>query len=103
MLRKLLKRSQWPPVYEADIRVWIPSAAMEEVRSIPLLLPHEVVRAFCLANPNKEALLSREALDPNDLEQLRRVETGTRQPAGTILALGLWLASCASGTGAPAW
>ena len=41
--RKLLKRSNWPAVYEAEVRCWSVSQKALVPQKIALLLPHEIV------------------------------------------------------------
>lgn len=47
MLRTLLKKSQWPSEYWADVRVLDPDTQQESTVSFPFLLPHEVLHYLC--------------------------------------------------------
>lgn len=46
LLRRLRKSSHWPPLYWADIPVWLDKKQKEEIVQLPFLLPHEVVHAM---------------------------------------------------------
>lgn len=87
LMTKFLKNSRWPPVYHADLRVVDPRTKGETVCSIPLLLPHEIIRCIDVKNTDKAKLLTTDRLDVLDRHQLRDVEA--RCPA-RFLPLALW-------------
>ena len=42
LLRRLVKKSKWPKLYFAPVRVWNRRTQAEEIQQVPALLPHEV-------------------------------------------------------------
>ena len=73
LLRRLLKRNQWPPLYWADVRLWNPAKQREETHRLPMLLPHEILRAFAGRSATTEGLLSQECMASGTKEHIRRV------------------------------
>ena len=39
------KRTKWPPLYWAHVRVWGPKIQAERLHILPMYLPHELVRS----------------------------------------------------------
>ena len=48
LTRKLLKNSQWPRPYNAQVRTWNTKAEKVELQEVPVLLPHEIVWAMTM-------------------------------------------------------
>ena len=46
MRRRLLKRSLWPPLYEAEVRMWVPKEKEMKMRKVAFLLPHEILHVL---------------------------------------------------------
>ena len=57
LTRKLLKNSQWPRPYNAQVRTWNAKAEKVELQEVPVLLPHEIVWAMTKDGSTSEHLL----------------------------------------------
>ena len=89
LLRKLLKRTQWPDLYVVEIPIWDKVRAEERVAAVPLLLPHEIVAALYASRRGDGPFFSRESLDAVGRQHL---DNFARDIAfdGPLLGLGLW-------------
>lgn len=88
VLRKCLKGTKWPPPYLANIRVWDPHLQQATFCIVPIMLPHEQIRAIC-GKSNLQALLAKEGMSAEALRHLREVVAATG--ASDLLGLGFWL------------
>ena len=52
--RRLLKGSAWPEPYVVQARTWNAKRNQEELRDVPVLLPHEVVFAMAKDSSNRD-------------------------------------------------
>ena len=91
LVRTFMKRSKWPSVYYADVRVMDKVTKEATTRSLPIMLPHEVAHCLRQRNPDVAKLCTVEGLDAMDEAQLRRVceKSGVEYPS--FLPLGLWM------------
>ncbi|CAE7255519.1 unnamed protein product [Symbiodinium necroappetens] len=51
MLRRCLKKSQWPPIYTAEIRIWDEKHEITRYADVAFMLPHEVLYVLFQKNP----------------------------------------------------
>ena len=84
--RKLLKKSRWPPMYEAMVKMWMPKEKVTKTRPVALLLPHEILHALAKAG-DKDALVSSAALD---VRNLRRHDEISKFLEAPFVSLSLW-------------
>lgn len=85
---RLLKRSKWPPLYWADIRLFNTSTQTMERQQIPFLLVHELLQAMAVHSCSKDALLCKEGLSRSSRAHFDRLCTELRQ--SDMVPLGLW-------------
>ena len=88
--RKLLKKSKWPRVYHASVRVWNRRTNKECHASIPMLLPHEIVHVFRQHAVSKANLLDRGGMDTTTEEHLRSA-SAQLGITGDVLGLAFWM------------
>ena len=89
LLRRLRKSSHWPPLYWADIPVWLDKKQKEEIVQIPFLLPHEVVHAmFQWTDIGNFSDLAHLPTDERALLETGKILLGRDVP---LLPLGLWM------------
>lgn len=89
LLRKLLKGSKWPALYEARVRVWDNRLQKEETALVPVMLPHELLD--CFARVNDVGRLSvRRNLTEGAASFIAKVEPqlGSGPP---VVPIGLWI------------
>lgn len=88
ILRKVLKRTQWPKLYYASITVWDKDKQEETKAMLPFLLPHEVVAALAKRG-SRDNLLCKEGMSTEAKAHLEAVseELGLTEALG----LGVWL------------
>ena len=89
MLARLGRRSKWPKLYTAAVRIWNPKTQMQEVQNVSFLLPHEMLGAI--------AVLS----DLNRFADRARLTNGAHQhvseaersmgPGAPIIPIAMWL------------
>ena len=91
LVRTFLRRSKWPTLYYADVRVKDTVTKEETTRSIPFLLPHEVVYCVRKRTLDVSKMLAVDNLDAMDEAQLRRVCDRSGVGYASILPLGLWM------------
>lgn len=84
--RSFLKRSQWPHIYWAQIRVLNLRTDEEELQWCAFQLPHEYLDVLARLG-SMDVLRSKTGLDPLTLNHLTFCE---RQAGGELVALGLW-------------
>ena len=89
LTRKLLKNSQWPRPYNAQVRTWNAKAEKVELQEVPVLLPHEIVWAMTKDESTSEHLL-RQQLCTQDQDHLNRVCAEMGCNPEKTLGLGLW-------------
>ena len=51
LLRKCLRKSQWPKIHEAEIRVWDDKMNVTKYGQVAFMLPREIVNALFKKNP----------------------------------------------------
>ena len=88
LLRKL-RRRRWPNVYMCDVRTWNPRRQREQVESLPVLLPHEVLPAMASRSVLGK-LISRAGLTDVGLQHLLEAENS--MPEGPpLVPIALWI------------
>ena len=89
LLRRLCRRSKWPSLYYAKVRVWNRKTQAEEVVCVPVLLPHEVMSVIA-AHSDMGAFASTAGMTQAAREHLAAAATqmGTGPP---VVGLGLWI------------
>lgn len=90
LLRALARRSAWPKLYLASIRVWNRKTQSEEVQEVPVLLPHEVI-AEIAHKSDLDTFASRENLSPSGRAHLEKSGASMGLDGGPIVSIGLWL------------
>ena len=84
--RKLMRRSQWPPLYEAMIRTWVRKDKALQEKKVAFLLPHELV--FVLSEIGDAATMQSTAgLDKWNLKRHEEIYAQLQKP---FLSLSLW-------------
>ena len=89
--RKLLKQSQWPPLYHCWVRVKNIKTGQEELQQIAVLLPLEIL-AKLVKMGNLDKLYEKTGMDPLTKQHVESVETTLQQK---LIGVGIW------GDGAP--
>ena len=87
LMKSILKNAKWPAEYYADIRTWSHKTQSEIITKIPMLLPHELLRAIG-DRSELTSMLDSDGLSAEASAHLGRVaaETGLQ-----LMGLGLWL------------
>ena len=83
LLRKMLKKNRWSPIYYAQVRVVNPKTHVEYLDWVPMLLPHEIIK--CLHARNGDKILARDSMDPLDLQHMADVERKMNARVGSLL------------------
>jgi hypothetical protein len=91
LLRKSMRRSKWPTTYDCRVRLKDLRSGETVTKTIPILLPHEIVHVLGLRNPDRARFLCRAGFDDLDLQQMRSIEARTSEPDGTFLGLAIWM------------
>ena len=86
MLRRCLRKSQWPEIYEAEIRVWDEKLNVTKYAKVAFMLPHEILNSLFKKNPkfNFEDLT---AAAESVRQHCRDVTEGYGQ---TMIPMALW-------------
>jgi len=84
--RSFLKRSQWPALYWADVRVLNLKTGQEELQSLAFVLPHEYLHVLAkLGDPS--VLYAKDNLDRIAKEHLAKCESLAKCE---LVGIGLW-------------
>ena len=81
------KRTKWPPLYWAHVRVWDPKTQAEKLHLMPIYLPHELVRAVC-EKGSKDKLLATGGMCAETLDHMADVKA--KIGCDDVLGCGLW-------------
>ena len=81
------KRTKWPPLYWAHVRVWDTKTPAERAHLMPMYLPHELARALC-EKGWKEKLLETGNMCAETLDHMADVKA--RIGSDDVLGCGLW-------------
>ena len=87
--RKLAKRSQWPQLYYAPVRVFDKTTDAEITVQLPMLLPHELIGRVADAS-SRPALLSHDGLCFETLQHVRTAAFELGLDEKEVLPVGLW-------------
>ena len=68
-----MKHNQWPNLYWAKVRCWLPKSGSEEPMWLSFLLPHGLVNCLC-KHGNINNIMRVDAMDPSSLADLRKCE-----------------------------
>ena len=84
--RRLLRRSNWPPMYVQEVRSW--SVKQKEVvrQKLAILLPHEIIAALAQVG-DPEVLCQEQGLDTWNLKKHQEISEKLQQP---FVSLSLW-------------
>ena len=88
LLRRLLKRCSWPPLYYAPIRIFDQKTQTMQSVECPFMLPHEIVHVF-LQGHLHDQMLETQGMSASCLENLEKMKQLFSQ--ARALALGLWI------------
>lgn len=91
LLRKMCKGSTWPPVYNIQVRLWNLRTGAEEIKFLPILLPHEVLHALATHNDYSE-LNCKDGFSSGSLAHLQSTEASLH--IHNAQGLGVWLDGC---------
>ena len=83
---KLLKHSLWPPVYQAEVRMWNEKSKCMGLSKICVLLPHEILQTL-LEVGSLETLTDSSGLDPPNQERFTKIASRVDAP---LVAVSLW-------------
>lgn len=89
LMNKIMKDSDYPPYYWADLPLWDPKLNQVVVVSIPFLLPHEVMHALGVRDKLNNAKTVRENCSKAVWKHLRDAAGLTNDSPQNIFALGL--------------
>jgi hypothetical protein len=90
LLAKLKKRSAWPPLYYAQIRVFDLQMQIERKKYIPFLLPHEIIWSLCEHSLDKDSLFQHSGLCKQSLDHLVKCAAGMGVPLAQSVPIGIW-------------
>lgn len=88
-LRAFLKRSKWPSLYHAPVRVWNLKEMREDVVQLAFQLPHELHRVFSLKN-YVQTLACQEGMSTTTKQHVDKCAASLGLPPQTLIAYGLW-------------
>ena len=91
VMRRLSKRSLWPPAYIASITVFNTKTQEETKMNIAVSLPHEILWAFA-QNNNKDDLLDQSGMTPTCKSHLLYMMNQFQKQEA--LAFGIWIDGC---------
>ena len=95
LLRKLGKKSKWPPVFKAKIPIWDPESQARQVQPLAFFLPHELLWALVKWNisaASRQKLLDWRTRLRDDLRDKVQLEAGKLDLLdGDLVPLGLWV------------
>ncbi len=91
LLSMLLRKSRWPRLYYADIRMCNTKLQVEEVEAHPFLLPHEVVACIVRRSGAGKVLDSQRGWDSPVAEHINKACADLRIPVESTIALGIWI------------
>ena len=85
--RKLLKTSQWPPLYVEAIRFWSVKTKQMVVKKLAFLLPHEIIAKMREVGGKDEVLTQAGGLDAYNQRRHAEIQ---QKLAGRFVSLSLW-------------
>lgn len=88
LLRRLMKRSHWPPVYHAKVRVFDTKEQKETTQTLAMILPHEII--WALAQHNR----TEDLLDDHGMSATCKSHLATmcsKFQVSSALAAGIWI------------
>ena len=91
-LRRAFKNTKWPPPYSFTVRAWNESKQMPEMKTVSVLLPHELLNAVLKVN-NPAALLEAQAVlvqTRPDLQLHQQKLDSMGYKAEEILLMSIW-------------
>ena len=88
VLRVLVRRTSWPKLYMAPVRVWSSKLQQEVVVPLPFLLPHELIEVL-VRRVSMESLLCQDGMCMETRQHLQSACDELRVPQ--LLGVGLWL------------
>lgn len=89
LLRAFLKRSQWPGLYYATVRVWNLKQMKEVTIQLPFQLPHELLQS--LATKNSTAVLAdQRGLSASTTAHVAGAAAALGLPAQELIPFGIW-------------
>ena len=90
LLRRLSKRTRWPPLYWADVRTVQPKTGKTITVSLPFLLPHEIAHALARDATDMASLLSQESLGNDSRDHLSKNCQNLGCEPSCVLPVALW-------------
>ena len=89
MLKAFLKRSQWPGLYYAPVRVWSLKQMREVTVQLPFQLPHELLHA--LASKNATSVLAdQRGMTASTKAHVAGAAAALGLPAEELISFGIW-------------
>ena len=89
VLRRKLKRKNWPSLYYAHLRVMNLKTQRMERTWVPMLLPHEIVQAIA-SKADMQTFLSQEGLTNESKAHLEWASAQMKVASSTVLFCSLW-------------
>ena len=90
LLTKLKKRTAWPPLYWAKIRVFDLKMQIQRRKYIPFLLPHEIIWSLFEHSVDQQTLFQQSGLCKQSLSHLGKCAATMGVPIEKCVAVGLW-------------
>ena len=90
LLTKLKKRSAWPPLYWAKIRVFDLQMQIERKKYLPFLLPHEIISCLDEHSVDKATLFQHSGLCKQSLAHLNKCAAAMGVPTAQCVSIGMW-------------
>ena len=90
LLTKLKKRTAWPPLYYAKIRVFDLKMQIQRRKYIPFLLPHEIIWSLFEHSVDQQTLFQQSGLCKQSLSHLGKCAATMGVPIEKCVAVGLW-------------
>ena len=85
--RRLLKKSQWPPIYVEGVRFWSVKSKEMTVKKLAFLLPHEIVAKLQEVGGSEQVLTQASGLDAYNLKRHAEIQ---QKLEGRFVSLSLW-------------
>ena len=90
LLRRIKKRSAWPPLYWADIRIFDLKSQQTVTKRFPFLLPHELIHSLASHAKQETAIFDHTALCKQSLKHLTHVSDKLAVDPSKLVAVALW-------------
>lgn len=90
LIRRLKKKTAWPPLYYAYVRIWDLKRQQMVKKMLPFLLPHELVGCLWQHAKDQNKLFEHGALCQQSLQHLQGCAQKLQVPESELVAAGIW-------------